>query len=210
MESQTTTEIENSSPSPTKERRRASKRNSSKRHSAKSKQSKTLSLTTDLPSLPAFPSTPSSPTTMSIDSPPSGERLFLSSGGILKRSASDKSPSSGSREKLVYTHYRDGLLNENKLPFDAVTSCFMCDSGSGGGDDVRQCAHSTGTIRLHNLIESRQKTGYKIGKDGHVYVYRTVFLCVYCMEEVKKKRLLDPNFYLEITANAKTYFTGVK
>lgn len=204
----TTTELENSPPSPTKERQRTSKRNSSKRHSAKSKQSKTLSLTIDLPclpSLPALPSTPSSPTTMSIDSPPSGERL------LLKRSASDKSPSSDSRERMVYTHYRDGLLNENKLPFDAVTSCFMCDGyNTHGGDDVRQRAHSTGSIRLHNLIESRQKTGYKLSKDGHVYVYRTVFLCVYCMEEVKKKRLLDPNFYLEITANAKTYFTGVK
>lgn len=114
----------------------------------------------------------------------------------MKRSASGRD----SHEKLIYTRYRDGLLNENKCSFETVESCFMC-------NNEREQQASTSR---HTLIESRQKTGYKLDKEGQVPVYRTVFLCVYCMDEVKKKRLLDPSFSLKITSTALSYFSGLQ
>jgi len=208
-----TTELEN--PPPTKERSRNSKRNSSsKRHSAKSKHPKTLNLTDVL--TPESTHSPSTPTSMSIESPSSQsvERLFLSSDGSSGNDSVGtlKSPAD-SREKLVYTKYGDGLLNENKLTFANVASCFLCDNEeqkTRSHDDVRYRAYSSGAIGPHDLIQSRQKTGYKLGKDGPVPVYRTVFLCLYCTDDIKKKRFTDPNFSLKITTKALAYFSGVQ
>jgi hypothetical protein len=47
-------------------------------------------------------------------------------------SSSDQLPSSSStstsREKLIYKTHRDGFLNENRVPFDDVNFCFVCDT----------------------------------------------------------------------------------
>jgi hypothetical protein len=152
---------------------------------------------------------------MSIDSPhfsylitassnsDSAERLFLSANDSVTnlRRSSSGNIQGDSREKLIYTKYKDGLLNENKLAFEGITSCFKCDPKDH--DYVVD-------VQFAYLVESCQKTGYKLSNDGPVPVYRTVFLCVHCMEDVNKKRLIDPNFSLKITSNALAYFSGIK
>lgn len=56
--------------------------------------------------------------------------------GIKRSLNGDETPSinispstspTGSREKLIYTPFRDGQMNENKQSFDRVNFCFSCD-----------------------------------------------------------------------------------
>jgi len=146
----------------------------------------------DLSTLQTSCSGPSSPTTMSMDSPilrPSS--LICSDNGALRRVSC-----SGSREQLIYTKHRDGLLNENKVTFDDVNFCFACDE------------NVTPSSLLYRTLE---KTGYKLDKtDGQLPVYRVVFLCPQCQETVKRAKLRDHSFSLRITLQALAYFSVPK
>lgn len=140
----------------------------------------------------------SSGTSMSIEStttpPNSGGRGGKSIYPLL--ASSNGGNVTGSREKLKYTQHKDGLLHENKTPFDDVDFCFRCDP----------------PVSLPNpdeeLIKCIEKTGFKFDMDGsgHISVYRTVFLCAECVVWLKEAKKSDSTLTLSISPRAKSYY----
>ncbi len=183
-------------------------------------------------SLPVSPST--SCTSMSIDSTslsvPTSPHNPLSSEHRsgphttndvinLARSVSGaRANSTHSREKLVYKQHEDGLINENQQSFDDVDFCFRCDSQvrdpspmrvsveTGSTAERRPRSQSAYEYTTTGLVKSMERTGYKLGAQGHVPVYRLVFLCALCIEYVKKMRVTEPDMSLKITTKALSYF----
>lgn len=146
----------------------------------------------DLSTLQTSSSGPSSPTVMSMDSPTQRPSSLVCSDESSLRRAS----CSNSREQLIYTKHRDGLLNENKRTFDDVNFCFVCDEN---------------VILHYLLVKTIEKTGYKLDKtDGQLPVYRVVFLCPQCQETTKRAKLRNPSFSLKITLQALAYFSVPK
>lgn len=107
-----------------------------------------------------------------------------------------RSSCSESREQLLYTKHKDGLLNENKQTFDDVDFCFHCEK------NVRE-----GFL----LSKTLEKTGYKLDKEqGQLPVYRVIFLCPECQEKTQLSKLRDPSFSVKITLQALAYFSVSK
>lgn len=166
-------------------------RTSSKRVSSKLKRPQ---LDNDLSMLHTSSSGPSSPTGMSLDAPilsPSLSEEKPPLSPTLRRSSCSES-----REQLIYTKHRDGLLNENKQTFEDVDFCFVCEKTVSDG---------------FSLTKTLEKTGYKLDKEqGQLPVYRMVFLCVACQETTRLAKLQNPSFSLKITLQALTYFSVSK
>lgn len=174
-----------------------------KRHKSKSRRSKSLQLDTPIPELTILKD---NTTSMSIDSSLSPrDRDKLSPTHIesvtrrFSRSCSGGNANqTGSRERLSYIPHKDGLLNKNTLPFVGVDFCF-------------HCGHKP--LLASDLIKCTEKTGYKLDGSGHIPVYRTVFLCVTCVnsrEQSKSNIANDVSSCLRISQEALLYFQSSK
>lgn len=175
-----------------------------------------------------------------LPSPTSSRSSFTS---FASSSAPDLVTPSGGGESLarrlsvslIYTPYEDGLINENKRPFDNVNFCFMCDKefkdikvsprrksvSNSNSSDITTASVSTTTTNTPttkdnvHLKKSIEKTGMKTKQEGDtlcmIPVYRYIFLCQDCeiiVTNSKKESDYDKEKMgnVKITPRAMLYF----
>lgn len=130
----------------------------------------------------------------------------------------------------------DDLLNENKMPFTDVNFCFHCDkegipqitshrrkntvieaptqstwtptSSTTSKQRRPRSTSSIGTVGRDHLRMSIEKTGSRMvkEKDLIVAVYRQIFLCSGCQEKTMKEKAINPDYVVQISPRARTYF----
>ena len=94
-----------------------------------------------------------------------GEKSHSSSSGSTNDQLTTSSSStSASREKLIYKPHRDGYLNENRLPFDDVNFCFVCDTVDPDIVIGTKTSLSTVAIGQRNNNTSSQSLSSKLPK----------------------------------------------
>ena len=101
---------------------------------------------------------------------------------------------SSSAEHIIYTSYNDGLLRRNSMSFDSVDFCFVCDSSTHEYE-----------ITLKAMIDI---TGMKFQDfaDEMIPVYRQIFICPTCFNEVEQKKADGSYKLIKITSHAHSYF----
>ena len=67
---------------------------------------------------------------------------------------------------------------------------------------------SIGTVGRDHLRMSIEKTGSRMVKENDliVAVYRHVFLCSVCQEKITKEKAINPDYVVQISPRARTYF----
>lgn len=121
-------------------------------------------------------------------------------------------------ESVTYSEYKDGLLCLNKIPFDDVTFCFICER-----DFTAELSHENDSTPIIKQLIAKDLltkviviTGYKMDP---MPVYREIYVCSDCHENIQRKE--DEPFLsaskdvfqiveqkkCAICARAKTYFS---
>lgn len=143
----------------------------------------------------------------------SSPNLLLHSGWTPVTESTVRRASSAT-EKMIFNDYKDGVMNQNRRPFDGVTFCFRCDKKH---DDILRRCRSASSIDsvLGPLVKRVEKTGEKFRDGCMIPVYRTVFLCRECVAEVdslKENHKTTPHLIessaptIRITSQALNFF----
>lgn len=97
-------------------------------------------------------------------------------------------------------------MNKNRRAFDYVNFCFRCDRRH----DMRRSRSTSSIGSLTGpLVRRIEKTGEKFRDGFMVPVYRDVFLCNDCVDEIdtlRKKNIDQKALTVRITQSAMAYF----
>lgn len=95
------------------------------------------------------------------------------------------------QESVVYSEYKDGLLCVNTVSFDDVTFCFVCEK-----DFIQHLSNEKDLKSASNQLVSKDLlkkvtaiTGCKMDSTP---VYRQIYVCADCYENIRIKEALDP------------------